>query len=153
VIGTVNLTEMWGLVEQLAPSPEGSTRIVDAEHRILAASGDRDKEAVFDLRPEPPSVPQLLPDARSQVFKYGAESGQMLRASAPIETLRWRLVLEQPVQVAFAAVSDHERRLGATVAMFLAAAALVGAVGARMVTRPLRALTERTREIARGELV
>src|SRR5262249_12168314 len=81
-----------------------------------------------------------------------ATDGDILRASAPIDPdLRWRLVLEQPASVAFAAVQDQERRLGLTLGFFVVAAAPVGAWGARLVTRPLRALAGRTRGIAPGD--
>jgi signal transduction histidine kinase len=153
LVARVNLTEMWILVEQLAPEA-GTTKIVDEEHRLIAASGDRDKEAVFDMAVEPRNIPQSLADAPPGVMRFHDDTdGDILRASAPIDPeLKWRLVLEQPVSVAFAAVRDQEKRLFVTLIAFLVAAAFVGVYGARQVTRPLRALTTRTREIARGEL-
>src|SRR5215471_1712488 len=153
LVARVNLTEMWILIEDLAPFA-GTTKIIDVDHRLIAASGDRDKEAVFDMAVEPRDVPQLPFDAPAQVLKFHDRiDGDVLRASAPVDKdLKWRLVLEQPSAVAFAAVRDQERRLFYTVIAVVVFAALLGLFGARLVTRPLRALTVRTREIARGEL-
>jgi signal transduction histidine kinase len=151
LVATVNLTEMWSLVEDLAPA-EGTARIIDAEGRMIAASGDRDKEAVFELSPEPQEAPRIPALAPPQVLRYGRAGDQILRAGAPIAVLRWRAVLDQPVHVAFAAVDEQEGRLGVTVVVCLLLTAVVGVLGSRLVTRPAAALAERTREIARGEL-
>ena len=153
LVARVNLTEMWILVEQMAPE-SGTTKIVDAERRLIAASGDRDKEAVFDMAVEARNIPHVASDAPPRVISFhDSRDGEVLRATAPVDPeLHWRVVLEQPAAVAFAAVRDQERRLLVTLILFVLAAAVVGAWGARLVTRPLRALTERTREIAKGEL-
>src|SRR5438445_380012 len=52
LVATVNLTEMWSLVEELALDG-GTTKVVDKDGRLIAASGDLDKEAVFELEKGP----------------------------------------------------------------------------------------------------
>ena len=154
LIATVNLTEMWGLVEDLALD-QGTTKVVDRDGRLIAASGDLDKEAVFDLVRGPvtgPLHPIALETAPRLQTYTDIHGTRVLAGAAPIPELRWGVILEQPVSVAFASVDDQQRRLTTTVAAFLLLTILAGALGARMVTRPLFALEERTLAIARGEL-
>src|SRR5262249_9111923 len=117
LVATVNLTEMWSLVETLAP-PAGVAKLLDGDHRLIAASGDDDKELVFQLAPDPIAA-QGIPEDAPRVREGVGRAGRLLRASAPIPELRWRVALEQPVAVAFAAVNDQQRRLAITVVLFL----------------------------------
>jgi signal transduction histidine kinase len=153
LIATLNLTEMWSLVEQMALDL-GTTKVVDGAGRLIAASGDRDKEAVFELSTAAAgALGGIGRDQAARVVEYADPHGErVLGAAAPIPELGWGVILEQPTRAAFAAVREQVQRLALAVAVFLVVTVLVGAYGARLVTRSLALLTARTREIAQGRL-
>src|SRR5262249_23127827 len=145
---------MWSLVEQLALEA-GTTKVVDRDGRLIAASGDEDKEAVFELEKGPVVGPlgSVAVETSPRVLGYTDVHGvPVLAARAPIAVLTWGVILEQPVAVALAVVENEQRRLTFTMAGFLLLTLGIGAFGARVVTRPLKKLETRTIEIAQGRL-
>jgi HD-GYP domain-containing protein (c-di-GMP phosphodiesterase class II) len=80
----------------------------------------------------------------------GGERTTMLGTVAPVPGRDWGVVVQKPEKLAYASVSKMVRATITWISIALAAAILAAIIFASGIARPVRALAERTREIANG---
>src|SRR5438270_845584 len=80
----------------------------------------------------------------------GGERTTMLGTVAPVAGRDWGVVVQKPEKLAYASVSTMVRATITWISIALAVAILAAIVFASGIARPVRALAERTREIANG---
>ena len=80
----------------------------------------------------------------------GGERTTMLGTVAPVAGRDWGVVVQKPEKLAYASVSKMVRATITWISIALAVAILAAIVFASGIARPVRALAERTREIANG---
>jgi HD-GYP domain-containing protein (c-di-GMP phosphodiesterase class II) len=80
----------------------------------------------------------------------GGEHKTMLGTVAPVAGRDWGVVVQKPEKLAYASVSKMVRATITWISIALAVAILAAIVFASGIARPVRALAERTREIANG---
>src|SRR3954469_15691317 len=80
----------------------------------------------------------------------GGERVRMLGTVAPVGRPDWGVVVQKPEKVAYASVSKMVRATITWISIALIVAILAAIVFASGIARPVRALAERTREIANG---
>lgn len=80
----------------------------------------------------------------------GGERTTMLGTVAPVAGRDWGVVVQKPEKLAYASVSKMVRATITWISIALALAILAAIVFASGIARPVRALAERTREIANG---
>jgi HD-GYP domain-containing protein (c-di-GMP phosphodiesterase class II) len=80
----------------------------------------------------------------------GGERTTMLGTVAPVAGRDWGVIVQKPEKLAYASVSKMVRATITWISIALALAILAAIVFASGIARPVRALAERTREIANG---
>lgn len=99
---------------------------------------------VKDFSNQPARLTESYADNRS------GEPVKMLGTVAPVNRPDWGVVVQKPESMAYASVNKMERATFEWMAIALALAILVAIGFASGIARPIRALVERSREIASG---
>ncbi|MBW3672354.1 MAG: HAMP domain-containing protein, partial [Acidobacteria bacterium] len=81
----------------------------------------------------------------------GGMSMEMLGTVAPVSTMNWGVVVERETSKAFASVAAMKRSTLQWIALAVALALLTGALFAARISKPIRQLAGRSREIAAGK--
>ncbi|HEX5037663.1 MAG TPA: sensor histidine kinase [bacterium] len=154
LLADLNLLQMWYLVDSIKIGRRGILHVLDPEERLIA-SGDGDrKRDVFQRKPfEPKGVLPGILQAMGAHFRNPSGVEVIAVGTRLPEPLRWSVIVEQPTSEAYALAERVGQLLAAALAAMLLAALGLGLWGGRRsVVHPIRALTEATREISRGNL-
>lgn len=153
----VNLKFVWDVVSQIHIGKAGYAYVVDNGGHLVSHP---DISLVLQ-KTELGALPQVraalsaaTPDAeRGEVsIAENARGERVLVAYAPIETLGWAVVVEQPQSEAFAPLYASLLRTGLLLLVGLALSALASFVLARRMVKPIRALQDGADRIGAGEL-
>ena len=153
-VADVNLKFIWDVVSRIKIGDKGKAYVVDANGFLIA-----DPDIGLVLRKTDLSK---LPHVMAAIAKQGTDELAMLSTDltdtevltsvAPIETLDWKVFVEQPV-------AEVYKRLNASIlrtALLLLAGLVISAFGAlalaRGMVRPIRTLDEGARRIGAGDL-
>ena len=151
-VADVNLKFIWDVVSRMRVGDRGKAYVVDGNGFLVA-----DPDIGLVLRKTQlsslPHVRAALAGAPGEgVLSTDLSGAKVLVAMMPIETLGWKVFVEQPAAEVYA-------RLDASILrtlLLLAAGLVVSAVGAlalaRGMARPIRVLDEGARRIAGGDL-
>lgn len=164
VVATVDLTEIWKVVDGIRVGEHGFARVVGEDGTLLAVGNNLLKRRVFTQQKDDSGaiVTEVLA-GRPAVMRYqepvpsfedtpGRESWEVLAVGQPIPSLGWGILVEQPVAEALASYGPFRALILAIAVLLLAIAALLGWLGARSVVKPIEKLRRRAGEIARGVL-
>ncbi|MBI3815727.1 MAG: HAMP domain-containing protein, partial [Nitrospinae bacterium] len=91
-------------------------------------------------------------NGESAIFRYKDYRGiEMLGVSAPVKSLGWGIIIEQPVSEAYAPAVRLSYELTAMVILFLIIMAFIGyAGGRRYIIMPITNLIQGTKQVAQG---
>jgi signal transduction histidine kinase len=153
LLGEFSLEEMWRMVDRIRIGGHGFALIVAPDGALLA-HGDPDRKALVAQSRNMSAHPLISGPASDTPWReYVDESGvRQLAVSAPIDALRWRVIVEQPTTEAYGNATRLQRQL-----MIAAAAALlvmigVGLLFGRSFIAPIFALQRGTQAISEGHL-
>lgn len=155
IIGELNLIEMWRLVDSIRIGKEGYAFVVSKEGLLIAHGLSSAKERI--LRQEQigylPIVQAAL-EGREVAEVYHDERGiEEIGVSAPIPSLDWGLVIEQPTREAYAAATRLTYQLTFLIVAFLFLMIGIGTVGGRRyLVAPIQELTRGVRAVGVGNL-
>ena len=155
VVGQLNLIEMWKLVDSIRIGQDGHAFVVSKEGLLIAHGLNSAKERVFrQERAGPLAVVEAALKGERRSFIYNDQGGfEQIGVSAPVESLGWGLVIEQPTREAYAASTRLTGQLTLLVLIFLLLMILIGMVGGRRsVVAPIRELIRGIREVGGGNL-
>ncbi|MEO5699802.1 MAG: cache domain-containing protein, partial [Casimicrobiaceae bacterium] len=151
-IADVNLKFIWDVVSRIGIGKKGKAYVVDANGYLVA-----DPDIALVLRKTRldglPSIgPAAGATAESAIIARDLAGTDVLLAMAPIDTLGWRVFVQQPVSEVFARLNASILRT----ALLLLAGLLLSALGAlalaRGMVRPIRVLEDGARRIGAGDL-
>ena len=112
---------------------------------------DVDGQAAEELRAAGARIVQRFATSPRRGYVSEAQAGALVGfAGTDDPKLGWATLVIEPLAAAFAPVRDMERRLAVALAGVLLAALAVATFLARRMSRPLRALTLATQEVAHG---
>ncbi len=149
-IGPDVLNPFYGTLLRLRLESKGEAHIVDGAGRLLYASaGDAAGESFGDH----PVAAVALSGTSGALRTPTADGDEVLASYSPIPGTDWSLVIEEE----WAALMAPLRRYAAGLALLLSLGIILPAVvvagGMQRVTRPINALVEATRQVARGAAV
>jgi signal transduction histidine kinase len=148
---------MWRLVDRLRVGERGFALLVDDTGRLLAHGNPDEKAAVargsaLDGHPLA-RVAGGTWTARPSSLEYTRSDGtRVLGVAAPLPTLNWTLILEQPVDEAYGLLHRLERQLLAAIALALLLTVAFGYFWGRSFIRPITTLLAGTEALAEGRL-
>ncbi|MEP7208424.1 MAG: GAF domain-containing protein, partial [Casimicrobiaceae bacterium] len=151
-IADVNLKFIWDVVSRIGIGEKGKAYVVDANDYLVA-----DPDIALVLRKTrldglPTVVPLAGATAQPAIVSRDLAGAEVLQAMAPIDTLGWRVFVQQPVSEVFARLNASILRT----ALLLLAGLFLSALGAlalaRGMVRPIRVLEDGARRIGAGDL-
>lgn len=153
LLGEFSLEEMWRMVDEIRIGRRGFALVV-APDGALIAHGDPDRKSLVAQARNIRQHPLLNLEATSEPWgEYTDDAnGATLGVVAPIATLNWRVIVEQPTAEAYASAQRLQQQL-----MVAAAAALLLMLGAgfifgRQFIAPIFVLQRGTQALAEGRM-
>lgn len=154
IAAEINLVNMWNLVDSIKIGNEGYASVV-SHSGLLIAHGEGDAKALV-LQEKNLSDEEIVQDVlkgRSLTRIYPGRKGEkMLGVTAPIKSLGWGVIIEQPISEAFRAARMMTYQLSFLIILFLSIMISIGFLGGRQIVRPIRELIKATGTISRGDL-
>ena len=173
LVGEVSLEEPWRMVDGIRVGAEGFALLVAEDGRLLAhgrpeekarvAAGENlsDHELVAAMTglsetsasPAPRTAPTLPAGDRTPHLEYEAPDGRMLLGvAAPVASLGWTVIVEQPTSEAFALAEQLQLELVFIITLALIATVTLGYYWGQSFIKPIFTLIRGTEAIAAGRL-
>ncbi|MBI4553246.1 MAG: HAMP domain-containing protein [Candidatus Latescibacteria bacterium] len=147
----VNLRGMWTLVDRINIGQQGSLYITSKDGVVIA---HRDKKPVLTranwkmLAP----VEHVLAGQKGSLDYTDPRGQTVLSAYAPIPSLGWGTIVEQPEAEAYATIGTMTQQSIWLVVVSVVLALVIGILTARSTVKPVLRLVEGTRRISQGDL-
>ena len=153
LVGEFSLEEMWRMVDQIRIGEHGYALVVAPDGALLA-HGDPDKKALVAQSRNMSAHPLVAPaTAASPWQEYNDENGrQQLGVAAPIDPLKWTVIVEQPTDEAYASARRLQRQLEVAAAVALLIMVGIGLIFGRRFIAPIFALQRGTQALSEGKL-
>ncbi len=157
LIAELRLEEMWRLVDRLRVGTRGFALLVDDTGRLLAHGNPDEKAAVArgaDLGAHPLARAQNggWPTSPFSLEYTRPDGERVLGVAAPLPTLNWTLILEQPTDEAYGLLHRLERQLLGAIVLALLLTVAFGYFWGRSFIRPITTLLSGTEALAEGRL-
>ncbi len=154
IVAEINLINMWNLVDSIKIGERGFAFVVsksglliahgegDAKTRVLKQENLRDLEIIKSV---------LGGNIGTHIY-HNSKGEQMLGVYAPIKSLGWGVVIEQPTKEAYSTAITMTHQLIILTVIFLTIMIVIGILGGKRVVEPIRELIRGTRLISHGDL-
>lgn len=157
LVATLNLEQIWRIVDQLRVGEHGHAMLIDEDGRLFAHGDATRKPAIareMPIETHPLAIAARASRARLLTpEEYVDASGERrLAVAARVTTSQWLLVLEQPTSEAFALADRLQRWLLAAIAAALVVTIAVGAWLGQSLLTQISTLIRGTEAIATGHL-
>ncbi len=152
----VNLKFIWEVLSQIKAADGGKAYVVDDKGRLIAHPDlslvlrNTDGLQLRQVRIARTGEPLVAPEDERAVEDF--EGRKVLAASATIPTLNWLLLVEVPVDEAFAPLRATLLRSGLVLMAALIIAILAGLLLARKMVVPIEALRAGAQRLGNGDL-
>jgi PAS domain S-box-containing protein len=151
LVADIALRDIWDLVDDISFGRQGEALLV-SEDGVLIAHPDKTRVMNESVGPFHPCGGEPVP-AEGRVSTYDPNGGSgLLVACAPVESLDWWVVIQQPLAEAFLPTKSVLLRSTVLLALMLSVAILASFLLARMFSEPLNMLLAGTYRIGRGDL-
>ena len=154
-VADVNLKFIWDVVSRIRIGDKGKAYVVD-ESGFLVADPDIGlvlRKSNLSNLPHVKAAVSATPDADDAAMLSTNLAGTpVLTSMAPIESLKWRVFVEQPVAEVYAKLNASILRTALLLLAGLVLSALGALALARGMARPIRTLEEGARRIGAGNL-
>jgi signal transduction histidine kinase len=157
LVGELRLEEMWRVVDRLRIGEHGYALLLDERGRLIAHGDPNEKgriargEDVLDHPLARRAIGQPTQVASSLEYSDG-RGRRLLAVAAPLPSLSWTLIVEQPTREAYALALRLERLLLAAIGLAMLITVSAGYWWGRSLITPIAALVRGTRDLADGKL-
>jgi two-component system, NtrC family, sensor kinase len=163
VVGEIALEELWRTVDKVHVGEHGYALLLVEEQRLIAHGNPNKKRLVAASNaghttrtPEQLFASRLLDnpdDPRNRTTNYvDAQVGEMLAAGALVPRLPWVVIVEQPIDEAFALANRLQLQLLVAIGLALLGTVILGWFWGRSFITRIFALTRATQAIAEGRM-
>ncbi|MFQ5842667.1 MAG: cache domain-containing protein, partial [Thermodesulfobacteriota bacterium] len=154
VVGVIDLIDMWNLVDSIRIGQEGFAFVISKEGMLIAHGRDDAKPSIIkrEKRRQWEIVKTVL-SGESGALTYRNERGkEVLGVCAPMKSLGWGVVIEQPTGEAYAMARGMTYQLVSLIIIFVILMTIIGLWGGRQIVGPIRELIRGTRAVSMGDL-
>ena len=158
LVGRLSLEEMWRMVDRITVGEGGRALVVTGDGQLLA-HGDPASKSRVARRDSMTSNPLIAmvnaqsdPMRTAQAEYLDPVRGEVSGVAAYAPTLGWTVIVEQPVEEAFAIPIQLQQQLQIVIAVALMAMLAVGYLWGRSFINPILRLTRSTGALAAGRL-
>jgi signal transduction histidine kinase len=158
IVAEMSLEELWRTVDSIKIGTQGYALLMDEQAKLLAHGNPNDKGLIATGATASPQEEKLAADLRqvpplTEPKQFANARGERLLAvAAAVRHPEWTVVVEQPVDEAFAVTHSLERQLLATIGLALLGTVVLGWLWGRSFIQRIFALTRVTRAIADGRM-
>jgi signal transduction histidine kinase len=158
LVGRLSLEEMWRTVDRIKVGESGRALVVTGDGQLLAHGDPAAKSRVArrDSMAEHVLVKEIQVQegtVRTADAQYNDSlRGEVSGVAAYAPTLGWTVIVEQPIQEAFAIPISLQQQLQIFIAVALAAMLTAGYFWGRSFINPILSLTRSTGALAAGKL-
>ena len=158
LVGRLSLEEMWRMVDSIRVGDGGRALVVTADGQLLAHGDPASKSRVarrdtMEQHELVAAINAQQGDDRSANARYVDEvRGEVAGVAAYAPLLGWTVIVEQPVDEAFAIPTQLQAQLQVFIAVALTAMLGVGYFWGRSFINPILRLTRSTGALAAGRL-
>ena len=152
-IADISLIAMWRLVDSIKIGKSGYAFVVSGDGRLIAHGLGDGKVRVLshENMKSLGIVNGVLQGRHSTGLSKNIEGTEVIGVAAPVPSLGWGIVIEEPLTEAYAPVRRMTILLALLIILFVAAASATGYAGnRRYILQPIRTLISATRRIAGG---
>ena len=154
IVGELSLEELWRMVDAIRIGQTGYAMVVSHDDQLIA-HGDPDEKRLI-ARGEGVPDPELLAlvgNLRDPFLEYVDHRDRtVVVAAAPVHSLGWTVLVEQPTAEAYAVARSLEWQLVFVIALALAATVVAGYLWGRGFIRRIFTLMRGTQAIAEGRM-
>ena len=155
VAARLNLMHMWNLVDSIRIGQQGYALVVSGSGTLIAHGQNAAKPRILqqeNLKGSAIVRAGLAGQTTTMVYR-NSEGQQVLGVAAPIPSLNWVLLIEQPTAEAYQAVRRMTYQLIALVIACLIIMLVLGYWGGKeQIVKPIQYLIGMTQRIAQGDL-
>ncbi|MCA9730816.1 HAMP domain-containing protein [candidate division KSB1 bacterium] len=152
----VDLRELWVLVDEFTESKvlgeQGEAFVIKGDGQYIAHT-DRKKVLAMESLQDESILTDIREDSSSSLLHTTPDGVEMIMAYAPIPSMKWGIVLQQPTSEAFAPATRMQYQVLMLMLAGLAVAALVAFLYTRNFLRPIDRLVTGITKIASGDLL
>jgi signal transduction histidine kinase len=157
LVGRLNLEEMWRMVDRIRVGTAGYALVVTDQGQLLAHGNPDAKSRVARgdnmlAHPLVRLLQQGTPTEGEPTAQYEDGRGPVLGVASHLNSLGWMVIVEQPIEEAFAIPDRLQQQLVVAIAVALLAMLIVGYIWGRRFIDPILALTRGTQALASGKL-
>jgi len=151
IAGGISLASLSDAIVGIGNNPNAMSSLLDSRNGgMVVAHTDRNRILKPVSADDPAQMKAISGGSGTMEVKRGGHA--YLTAYAPVEGIPWVILVEEPVESAYAALQDTVTRAAITGSIVILLAAISAVALARTVIRPVRLLVEGTKEIGRGNL-
>ncbi len=148
LVGADVVNPLYGTLLRLRLDSKGEAHVIDSAGRLIYAStGD----AAGDSFTDHPVAAAALSRASGALRTPTADGREVLASYSPIPNTSWNLVIEEEWATLMAPLRRYTAGLSLLLSLGIILPALVVAGGMQRITRPINALVEASRQVARGD--
>ena len=154
VVGVIDLIDMWNLVDSMRIGQEGFAFVISKQGMLIAHGRDDAKPGVIKRENRRQwEIAKRVLSGKSGVLTYRNDRGEeVLGVCAPMKSLGWGLVIEQPTREAYATARRMTSQLVFLIIIFVILMTIIGLWGGQQIVGPIRELIRGTRAVSMGDL-
>lgn len=151
LLAEINLKEMWDLVDSSAVGNYGQAFVFDKNGRYIAHSDPRKVyfKEIFLEKEIRTDVKNNLDNQRIYINREGIK---MIAAYAVLPILGWGVVIQQPLQEAFAVAAKMRRQILLFVGISIVISSIIAYVYTRWIVTPVNQLVSGIEKFSAGDL-
>ena len=148
----MDMVAIWSTVKQIRVGETGFARLITRDGTLIAHGDPEELRRVF-LREKDPLAPRIRDARPREGARYRNSQGlEVIALSAAVPDLGWTVIVEQPVQEAFAASRAMQNYLIWTIVIAVSLASILGLLLGGEPVRALESMRLHTRRVAEGNL-
>ena len=162
LVAQVNLEELWRMVDGIRVGTQGYAMVITTDG-VLLAHGDPESKRLVARGVNMLTHPLIAgmasregeaawSDEYADWMTEGAGRGRVVGVAAPVPSLGWTVVVEQPASDAFAIPDAMQKQLVVAIVLSLMAMMIAGYFWGRSFINPILSLTRGTKALAEGRL-
>jgi PAS domain S-box-containing protein len=153
----INLKFLWVVVSHTKVGATGYAYVIDNRLRLIAEKGDSPETATLEDLSQRPYIEALKSKILSPVSEFldtymGLRQQKVLGAVAPVQSVPWKVIVEQPKAEVYAPARQMFFVVGGTLLAVSTGAGVAGFLFSRRIVAPLARLTEAASQISAGNL-